>query len=58
MSAYHIGYRSHIGAWEWGRVVEFEHSSVLHWPMEEQVQLVKGAEEDQMEQQVIWADSV
>ena len=41
-----IGYRSHVEARDWGRVVEFDHSSVLHQPMDGQYQLLKGAEED------------
>ncbi len=43
---------------DWGRVVEFEHFSILHRPMDGQVQILKGAEEDQLEKQVIWADFV
>ena len=30
------------------------HSSILHRPMDGQLQLLEGAEEDQIEQQVIW----
>jgi hypothetical protein len=57
-SAEHVGYRSNIYARDRGRVVEFEHFSILHRPMDGQVQILKGAEEDQLEQQVIWADFV
>jgi hypothetical protein len=57
-SANHIGDRSDVKAWDWGRVVEFDNASVLHWPMDGQDQLLKGAEEDQIEQEVIWAEFV
>ena len=54
-SAQHVGYRSYIEARDRGRIVEFEQLSILHRPMDGQVQSLKGAEEDQLEQQVIWS---
>ncbi len=36
-----------------GRLIQFEHSSVLHWSVDGQVQLLKSAEKDQVEQKVI-----
>jgi hypothetical protein len=46
----------HIKALDWARLVQFEHISILHWSMHGQVQLLKRAENDQVEQEVIWAD--
>jgi hypothetical protein len=34
---------------------ERDHSSVLHWPTDGHAKLLKGAEEDQVEQEVIKA---
>ena len=49
---------SHIKARDRARLVQFEHSSVLHWSMNGQGQLLKCAEKDEVEQEVIRADFV
>ena len=46
---------SHIKALDRARLVQFEHSSVLHWSMNGQGQLLKCAEKDEV---VIMADFV
>ena len=45
-SAYHVVNWSHIKARNRARLVQFENSSVLHWSMNGQVQLLKCAEKD------------
>ncbi len=45
-SAYHVVKWSHMKALNWARLVQFKHSSVLHWSMDGQVQLLKRAEKD------------
>ena len=49
---------SHIKARDWARLVQFEHVSILHRSMHGQVQRLKRAEKDQVEQEVIRADFV
>ncbi len=57
-SAYHVVNWNQIKAQDWARLVQFENVSVLHLSMQGQVQLLKRAETDQVEQQVIRADFV
>ncbi len=57
-SAYHVVNWSHIKALYWARRVQFDHLSVLHQSMDGQVQLLKRAEKDRVEQEVIRADFV
>jgi hypothetical protein len=40
----------------WARLIQFDQLSVLHWSMDGQVQLLKRAEKDEVEQEVIRAD--
>ena len=48
----------HIKARNRARLVQFENSSVLHWSMNGQVQLLKCAEKDEVDQEVIRANFV
>jgi hypothetical protein len=57
-SAYHVVNWSHIKARYWARLVQIDHLSVLHRSMDGQVQLLKRAEKDEVEQEVIRADFV
>ncbi len=57
-SAYHVIDWSHIKARNWARLVQFDHVSVLHRSMDGQVKLLKRAENDEVEQEVIRADFV
>ena len=56
--AYHVVNWSHIKARDWARLVQFEYVSILHRSMHGQVQLLKRAEKDEVEQEVIRADFV
>ncbi len=56
--AHHAGGWSHIQAWSWG-LIQLGHPSALHWPADwRQLQLLKGAEEDQVVTQVIRSAAV
>jgi hypothetical protein len=57
-SAHHVVNWSHIKAQYWARLVQFDHLSVLHRSMDGQVQLLKRAEKDEVEQEAIRADFV
>ena len=57
-SAYYVVNWSHIKARYWARLIKFDHLSVLHWSMYGQVKLLKRAEIDKVEQDVIRADFV
>ena len=51
--AYHVVDWSHVKVRCRGRLAQFEHTSVLHWSMDGQVQRLKRAEKDQVDQEVI-----
>jgi hypothetical protein len=55
-SAHHVVNWSHIQARYRARLVQFEHFSVLHRSMDGQIQLLKRAEKDEVEHEVIRAD--
>ncbi len=57
-SAYHVVNWSHIKARYWARLVQVDHLSVLHRSMDGQVKLLKRAEKDEVEQEVIRANFV
>jgi hypothetical protein len=53
--AHHILDRSHVEAGCWGWFVQLHHPRVLHRPLQRQLKLFKGTEEDQGAFNVIWA---
>ncbi len=54
-SAYHMVNWHHIKALYWTRLVQFEYFSALHRSVDGQVELLKRAEKDQVEQEVVRA---
>ena len=57
-SDYHVVNWSQIKALYWARLVQVDHLSVPHRSMDGQVKLLKRAEKDEVEQEVIRADFV
>ena len=46
---------SHIETWSRGWLIQLDHTSLLHWTLDGQLELLKGVEEYQVVQQVIRA---
>ena len=56
--AHHVLSRSHVETQRWGWFIQLDHPSVLHRPLDGQLELFKGTEEHQAAHKIIWAGYV
>ncbi len=54
-STHHAFSRSHVETWCWGWFIKLDHPSIFHGFLDGQRKLLKGAEENQVENDIVWA---
>ena len=56
-SAHHVPGESHIETWCWcwGWFIKLDHPSIFHWSFDGQGKLLKGADENQVVPEIVWA---
>ncbi len=57
-STHHVLCRSHVEAWCWGWFIKLDHPSIFHGSFDGQRKLLKGAEENQEERDIVRASLV